>query len=701
METSAIQERPDRSRPTGAHLSFESVASRSDRYRPDVDGLRAVAVLAVVLYHLEISAFPNGYVGVDVFYVISGYLITSLISKDLAAGHFSVVSFYERRMRRIFPALFTVLFFCCLGATVLFIPPEMTQFGKSLFATTLFLSNFYFWRSAKPLGYFDAGVKSQPLLHTWSLAVEEQFYLVFPITLFLLFRWAKTRAKAWLIFLSAASFALNLWMTQHKPITAFYSSVPRAWELLIGALLAMNAIPILRSRILREFTAMLGLAMILGAITLPIRGVQFRGTFVLLPTAGTWLVIYAGQAGSSFVGRFLSLRPVTFVGIISYSLYLWHWPIIVFSKHLPFRLSNAPEIVTVLFSSVLLAFLSFEFIERPFRGSGSLFSRKQIFALGCAASVASAVLGFVLVRSQGLPERYDAGTRQLIDSNLKRADDFDPSCGNWGKDIRSASDIKFCNLGGQFPRKILFFGDSYVEQLLPAIRQLSNSGELQDHGVVTAFNPGCLPDEHLNYRVSPGYHCDSFAKYVLLRAQEKDIDVVFLGYSNWWTRRDDRFCVTDDGKCEPLSRDALRQRFLSDLSEEIRTLQIGGKRVIISLPFPEYKDRIPDLEISNAVFGRFGLAEAPREHDLLSLRLEIKQIALQTGAEIFDPRQSICPRDQCVTAIDGVSIYKDDGHLAGSGVEILASNLRNTVQRVLAERTPVTTQIEPLKPPSN
>lgn len=697
MGTSTIQERSAPSRAVRTWLSFESVASRSERYRPDVDGLRAIAVLAVVLYHFGSTAFRttyvgNGYVGVDIFYVISGYLITSLIAKDLKEGRFSIVSFYERRIRRIFPALFTVLLFCFLVAAVLLIPTEMVRFGQGLLATTFFVSNFYFWRTAKPRGYFDSGVSTQPLLHTWSLSVEEQFYLFFPLTLFVLFRLAKKQTKAILILLCAVSFALNLWMTQHQSIAAFYSSAPRAWELLTGSLLALYAVPVLRLRILRELTALLGIVMILAAAGLPIKVTQFPGTFVLLPSVGTWLVIYAGQAGSTFVGRLLSLRPVTFIGIISYSLYLWHWPIIVFTKHLPFRLTNWEEVATVLVGSTLLAFLSFEFIERPFRGSRTPFSRRQIFAFGCTATAASIVLGVVLVRSQGLPQRYDARTRQLIAGNVERMDDYDPSCGNWGNDIPSADGIRLCDLGAQSPRKVLVFGDSFAEQLYPAVKQLYNRGELQSHGVVTAFHPGCLPDRHLNYWKTPGYHCDSFAKYALQRAQRDDIDVVFIGFSDWWTRSDFDFCVTDSGRCEsPLSREALRDRFFRDLSDDIQNLKAHGKSVIVSLPFPAYKERIPDLAISNAVFGRFGLTEAPHPIDTSALRLQTDDLALHAGAGVFDPRESLCPRDLCVTEIGGISIYKDNAHLAATQVPILADTLRNTFLRAFAESTPLMT----------
>jgi peptidoglycan/LPS O-acetylase OafA/YrhL len=175
MATTSIQAPQRRQRSPWVRVSFESIASRSAKYRPDVDGLRAIAVLAVLFFHTGYAPFRGGFVGVDIFYVISGYLITSILAKDLAEGKFSLVAFYERRMRRIFPALFTVLFFCIVGGTILFDPREMTALGKTLIATTFFFSNFYFWHSAHPLGYFDNAVSSQALLHTWSLSVEEQF----------------------------------------------------------------------------------------------------------------------------------------------------------------------------------------------------------------------------------------------------------------------------------------------------------------------------------------------------------------------------------------------------------------------------------------------------------------------------------------------------------------------------------------------
>ena len=686
MAKTTIQEKsaPVRLR---ARVSFESVASRSTRYRPDVDGLRAVAVLAVLFYHLGFRSFRNGLVGVDVFYVISGYLITSLLVKDLEAGRFSIISFYERRMRRIFPALFTVLLACTLGASILLDPPELAKFGKELLATTFFASNFYFWHTAQPLGYFDTGVISVPLLHTWSLSVEEQFYLFFPITLYLLFRFAKKRISAWLLLLIVASFALNLWATQHKPVVAFYWIMPRAWELLGGALLAMKAVPLLRGGLLREIVALIGLAMILVAASLPLKGVPFPGTFVLLPCLGTWMVIYAGESGSSFVAKILSLRPVVFVGVISYSLYLWHWPLIVFSEHLPFRLSGNGLIAFVLLSSLAAAFVSFEYIERPFRGSTSPFIRRQIFVFGIAASVASTAFGLVAYFSHGLPERYTPQTRLLIAANLDRVNDFDSSCGNFKTEVHSINDIKFCNHGQQLPHKIMFWGDSHVEQLHPVIEDLYNNSGLQGRGAVLAIGVGCLPDKNLNNALD-GFHCDSFSRFGETRAQWQDVDLVYIGFSAWPARWDNTTCLSVNDRCvRLLSQDEQRHRFAADLSDVIHTLRNHGKKVVVSLPFPIFNESIPQLAISNRVFGKFGLSQVPKEVSSPSFREEIRASAVRAGAEIFDPRVTLCPNGQCMTEKDGVSIYKDDSHIAGSQIHILESSLRDVLERSLAEQT--------------
>lgn len=661
---------------------IQSNLVRADKYRPDIDGLRAIAILPVVLFHARIGGFSGGFVGVDIFYVISGYLITSLIAHDIALGRFSVVSFYERRMRRIFPALFGVMGFCTVAACTLFSPKDLVDFGKSMVAATLFASNIFFKRQAGAYGYFDSTSDLQVLLHTWSLSVEEQFYLLFPTTLLLLTRWAKTRLITCLSVIAFGSFLASVWTTQHRPLTAFYIFIPRAWELLIGSLLALKAVPLLQRKTLREIAGLLGLGCIAVAVFMFSRDTAFPGLAVLLPCVGTWLIIYSGEGGPSSVRTILSVRPLVFVGLISYSLYLWHWPLLVFARYFTSGNLTGLETIVVICFSLVAAVVSFECIEKPFRGKSRV-SARQIFGCGTAASALSLVMGFAIWWQHGLPARYDDATRRLVVENTERKKDFLEECANWRKEIHSVSDIGSCrmeptNRGPNSSKVILFWGDSHVQQLYPLIRKMHDGGELQDHGVLLAVSNGCTPTEHLN-RIQKGFHCDSFAKFALMRAGQEDVDTVFIAFNTWWVTHQD-ICPSVDSKCvgKP-SLEATRQLFVDELSDHIRALKSGGKRVIVSLPFPMFDKSIPDLEIRNAVFGRFGLGGVAKDITLPGFRDQVASVARSAGAEIFDPRESLCHERECITQVGGVSIYKDDNHIAASQIGILEDNLREVL----------------------
>jgi peptidoglycan/LPS O-acetylase OafA/YrhL len=666
-------------------ITFQS-KSHSDKYRADIDGLRAVAVLPVLFFHAQFPGFAGGYVGVDIFYVISGYLITSVIAKDVLQGTFSFTSFYDRRIRRIFPALFGVLFFCIVAATILFTPNDLLTFAKSMIAMTFFASNIYFKRIARTDGYFDRTSESQVLLHTWSLSVEEQFYLFFPAALLLLAKWAKGRLAGWLIFLTTISFLINIWATHYKPVSAFYLLIPRAWELLMGALLAVKVIPPISSRVWREVAGLSGLVLIACAVFFFSKDTSFPGVNAMFPCLGAALIIYAGENGPSCAKSVLSFAPLVFIGVISYSLYLWHWPLIVFARYFSAGdLTNFQMTVALLISAVL-AFISFEFIEGPFRGRESTFSRRQIFSLGLAASMLSLAVGFAVYLHHGFPGRYNSATRQLILENTERKEDFQEICGNWRTEVRSMADIHFCTLGPDTSRKIMFWGDSHVQQLYPLIRQLHDSGKFGDLGVLMAIANGCAPSEHLN-AIEKGYHCDTFSHFAKIRAEEADVDTVFIAFNTWWAVNE-FLCPSVDGQCVgTISVEQARRHVLQELAELSQKLTAEGKKVIVSLPFPMYDKSIPDLEIRNAIFGRFGLAGVAKDITLPVMRDDISAMARSTGATIFDPRESLCDGRSCITELNGVSIYKDDNHVAASQIHLLEENFKQVLQSALSQET--------------
>lgn len=385
------------------------------KYRPDIDGLRAVAVLSVLAFHLGWSKIPGGYVGVDVFFVISGYLISSIIFSEVAAGRFSIISFYERRIRRIFPALFAMLIVSSIFAWIYLLPDELVNFSKSMLSATASASNFYFWEHS---GYFDLPI-TQPLLHTWSLAVEEQFYLTFPLFL-LLVRWiAPNRLKLAVSAAFLISLLASIYVVAKARETAFFMPYTRAWELLLGTILSLQILPALRSTWLRNGFAFLGITLIVYADLKYTENSLFPGLGALAPCVGSAFVIWAGERGSTVIGKALSWQPIVFVGLISYSLYLWHWPIIVlrqmgvlagvgaFGSH-DAVLASAHRF-DMLFEtalSFLIATLSWRFVERPFRQGKLKMSGEPLFASAAAVILLLAAFSSSCLLAAGFQGRF-------------------------------------------------------------------------------------------------------------------------------------------------------------------------------------------------------------------------------------------------------------------------------------------------------
>ncbi len=346
-------------------------------YRPEIDGLRAVAVLAVLLFHAGVPGFAGGYVGVDVFFVISGYLITSILMLDLERGRFSIVRFYERRARRLLPALLAVLAFVTALAWLLLLPEKREAFSEALLAVALFCSNVYFWRQSN---YFAPVAEENPLLHTWSLAVEEQFYLFFPLVLLLLWPLGRawiTRAVAAASLVSIAT--AELASTAH-PAANFFLIPSRAWELGAGALVALTLglrSPGASRR--ADAAAALGMAMVVVSVFMFDDRTPFPSLLAVLPVGGTVLIIVGAQPRGG-IGRLLSSAPVVHVGLISYSLYLWHQPLLAFARLTSDGEVAAPMVAAALLASLVLAELSWRFVEQPFRAHAARpWSRRSIF----------------------------------------------------------------------------------------------------------------------------------------------------------------------------------------------------------------------------------------------------------------------------------------------------------------------------------
>jgi peptidoglycan/LPS O-acetylase OafA/YrhL len=376
------------------------------RYRPDIDGLRAVAVLPVVLYHAGLG-FPAGYFGVDIFFVISGYLIIKIIYDPMVAGKFSAAEFYERRIRRLFPAMFAMLLATTLWSLGWLIAPDLRDFGGSLIAALSYVSNFYFYFT--DTAYFVEAALTKPLLHSWSLGVEEQFYILAPLGLWALVRLTPRRAHVpAILLLSVLSFALNAWKPAQGSPASFYLLPPRAWELGLGGALALAALPLHRIRGLAEALAAGGLAAILLGVLIGRQDSLPSVWHAALPVFGTAAILASGTGPGALVHRLLAIAPLTFVGRISYSLYLWHWPVIAalsYGSAADLPTSTALLAVAV---SLALAAASCRWIEQPVRSRRRVKARRRLFGLAAAASAAGIALGLGLVAANGLPGRHPA-----------------------------------------------------------------------------------------------------------------------------------------------------------------------------------------------------------------------------------------------------------------------------------------------------
>jgi peptidoglycan/LPS O-acetylase OafA/YrhL len=434
-------------------------------YRPDIDGLRAIAVFPVVLYHIGFAAFGGGFVGVDVFFVISGYLIASVLIQEIETNRFSVITFYERRIRRILPAFTAMTLVSVAIATWLFLPQDLKGFGTSLWSATLFVSNVVFWIQSGD--YFDIGGNVKPLLHTWSLAVEEQFYIFFPLALALVFKLFRPRqAFICCLVVFAVSLGLSIYGQQQTPLANFYLLPTRAWEIMAGSLLAFGRIPAPHARLQAQGEGILGLLCILVPVFAYEATTPFPGVAAVPPVLGAALIIHSGIGADQTPSRqLLSWTPLRFVGLISYSLYLWHWPMIVFTRYVLLQ-PDSRVMLSLLAGSLVVATLSWRFVESPFRGRNRIFGQPQLFMSAGIALVSIALCGWLLQLGGGLPWRFPREIVSMADKTTYH--------GRWrecgGAYAKRRTEQTLCTLGSASARPtFLIIGDSHAEAVAAAI----------------------------------------------------------------------------------------------------------------------------------------------------------------------------------------------------------------------------------------
>ncbi len=441
------------------------------KYRADIDGLRAIAVLVVIFFHAGIPGFSGGFVGVDVFFVISGFLITSIILNELQAGKFSIARFYERRIRRIFPALFPVIIFTVIVGAFLFENSAFKQLGDTITATTLFASNILFWSQS---GYFDPASITKPLLHTWSLAVEEQFYILFPMLLLAINRFGKNRYLPWLLSIGLISLFASIYGVYSHPSITFYLVPARAWELLAGSILALEKIPLLKSNIQRNLVSATGLGLIFYSVAFYTEATLFPGANALAPVAGASFIIYSGIGQRANISRFLSIKPLVNIGLISYSLYLWHWPLIVFVKYTLFTDLTFLQISGIIIATFIISAFSLKFIEQPFRGNQPILpDRKKLFVLSGIVMFIVSIIGGVIHLQNGMEWRYPDAMKAVMSEKTDYQWIHFEENEKWLDGLKNGNRPSVIGAKGVVPSFALW-GDSHAGALITA---LSEKGE--------------------------------------------------------------------------------------------------------------------------------------------------------------------------------------------------------------------------------
>ena len=615
-------------------------------YREDIDWLRAIAVLAVVAFHFEVPGIWGGYVGVDIFFVISGYLITGIITSEISAGSFSFAAFYERRIRRIFPALYAMVALTALPAFAYLLTAERADLFRSVAAVVTFASNFFFWMQS---GYFDHAAVEKPLLHTWSLAVEEQFYLAFPLLLWGLFRMSRWRAApaAALFVLALASFGVNIWLvTTYRSTTAFYLSPARAWEFLIGALLALPVLPALPNRTARVIAR--GAAAVLFAVA--IFGLRkespYPGLNALLPCVGAALFILSGESGlTPERASFSPLRMLGFFGKISYSLYLWHWPIFTFGRFAKISLTLDGLDKALLFAAtVAISILSWKFIEQPLRRAGDARIRPMAFRLAGVTSVlliAGSLIGALgsRMRAEADPvtarlDYYGEGKYQDL-YNFGTC--FDPAGGTFDK---------ACLLLSPGKSNVLLWGDSLAAHYIAGLKAAADPGTIR---FLQATQPACMPTLNAG---DHGYPlCVGFARQMEEFFQDHHPNVVIIS-ADWLEYSRRGFDVV-----------------IEDLKKSISLVQSTGARVFVLGPAVQFKGPLPEMLLRAHLLGTSVQPKDVLLPDIFEFDRKMKAaLPDNEGFSYLSVLDALCQQGQCpLTVGDGIPLTVDHAHYTAEG----------------------------------
>ncbi len=638
------------------------------KYRADIDGIRAIAVLLVLAFHFAlVPAIKAGFLGVDVFFVISGFLITSILRKQLDADAFSLRKFYINRIRRLAPALLAVLLMVMFAGASWLFPSELIDLSKQALLSQFYVANIYYWRN---INYFGLQVHEIFLLHTWSLAVEEQFYLIYPACIWFLHRYFERYFWAAIALCCLVSFALNTLFMSHKPEATFYLFPTRAWELLTGALVLLLTNKCARSKYFNEIIGLLGAGLILIAVTCYRSDFHIPGYYALLPTVGAACLLFSGQGHATIISKALSWLPVVYIGQISYSLYLVHWPLNIFAGHLIKNYSPEWRVTMFALSMVLAAFV-YHAVEDPIRRKHKLATNNKLL-VGYVMGLAATVSLFVVVRfSDGLPHRFPDEVVRLASFVNDKTEPLE-KCNFIGQPLTGLN--SFCQIGvvGQSPTWLVY-GDSHAWAAHAAFDKWL---KLNGQAGLFIFEPSCPPlsGVHLFSHKNQDL-CFAFNQAVTLfidsHAELNNIVLV-----SWW-RQAIEGALSTSSKIMSTKEESV-QLFMDRFSQTLEHLHSLGRDVYVWEPVPGARKDVPRE-----------LARASWEHRSAAIEIDLSEY-LSTYRFFFDalrnnhrwitasfsPSQALCNTGKCAVSYNGSSLYVDNNHITKSTADFWVAVLQ-------------------------
>lgn len=661
-------------------------------YRREVDGLRALAVLPVILFHAQFSIFSGGFVGVDVFFVISGYLITTIILNEKRAGTFTLVNFWERRARRILPALFVVMLTCLPFAWAWLPPQDMKSFSQSLVAVSIYASNILFWLTS---GYFETSAELKPLLHTWSLAVEEQFYLFFPIFLMLTWQLGQRLILVLLGILGVSSLIAAQIGSVTQPDASFYLLPTRGWELLIGSLIAFhytNPKKWIPSKIINELGGLIGLILLIYSIFVFDKQTPFPSLHTLAPTIGAaFIILFSSE--NTCIGRLLGHKIFVGIGLISYSAYLWHQPLFAFIRH---RTINEPTQITMIALAILalaLAYLTWKYIEAPFR-SKKRFTRKQIFMLSILGSLFFIAIGAFGHMTKGFQNRVDKTAMALSSINMTIFEQQVKDC--WQR-LDSAPNIRSaCTMGvKEKAPSFALIGDSHAGALLYETTVFSQSMNIS--GVNYSYK-NCSPLKDI--KPIPFTDNDNICwqlRQSFFESLDKDqiIPKTIIASARWPLLMERKRFNNLEGGVEDgidwiVDLKNLDYPMAMEITfiESLQAILKSGRKLILVYPVPEMGWTVPErLSKIYAIKNSLSKEDASTLYSVYKTRNKRAIAALDALGEHenlirIKPDQILCDtiiKNRCAAHLHNEPLYFDDDHLSGTGAKLLVREIMKHV----------------------